>query len=113
WNALGHSPGFGTALAVFDDGTGPALCAAGELPTGPPRYAVARWSGTAWVQVGQTFDGPVKTLYAFDDDGPGPSPPSLYAGLWNYPRNVARWDGQHWQFVGVQTSLLDVRAFAT
>src|SRR5690606_27106088 len=48
---------------------------------------------------------PVHALAVFDDDGPGPSPPALYAGgdfteAGGLPaRGLARWDGSAWSAV--------------
>jgi hypothetical protein len=97
------------ALTVFDDGTGPALYAAGEFSTagGVTVNNIARWDGSVWSPLtapGGTgvakfgFPASVYALTVFDD-GTGPA---LYAGgdfattggvTVNY---VARWDGSTW-----------------
>lgn len=61
-------PGTVKALAVHDDGSGPALYAAGELePSGGPLGKVARWNGTAWVDVGFSASGRVEALISYTD----------------------------------------------
>src|SRR5690606_19432964 len=66
------------ALAVFDDGTGEALYAAGRFTTagGAEANNIARWDGSAWTPLGVGIDGSVNALTVFDD-GTGPA---LYAG---------------------------------
>jgi len=86
------------ALTVFDDGTGPALYAAGSFTTaggaadgtGPAVYAggqfstaggvaansVAKWDGTQWAPLDTGTNGIVFALTVFDD-GNGPA---LYVG---------------------------------
>ena len=109
WSALGGPSGTGTdgpvyALAVFDDGTGPALYAGGVFTTagGVTVNGVARWDGSAWSGLsGPSGTGVSDSVYALAvfDDGTGPA---LYAGGWfitaggvtvNY---IARWDGSTW-----------------
>ena len=84
-----------TALAQFDDGTGPALYA-GVSQSGS---SIARWDGAKWTDVGGGTNGPVRALVVFDD-GHGPA---LYvggsftmAGTTPTPSGVARWDGNAW-----------------
>lgn len=92
------------ALAVFDDGTGPALFVAGWFTEagGVPAENIARWDGDEWSALG-TFSPPgfqrrINSL-AVLDDGTGPA---LYAGGdfasagGVAARNVARWDGTAW-----------------
>ena len=84
-----------TALAQFDDGTGPALYA-GVSQSGS---SIARWDGAKWTDVGGGTNGPVKALVVFDD-GHGPA---LYvggsftmAGTTPTPSGIARWNGNAW-----------------
>lgn len=91
------------ALAVHDDGTGPALYAAG-LFSGLlgdlfAQAGVAKWNGANWVPVGRGVGGSLFALASFDD-GLGSS---LYLGG-VFPGfgperlgNVARWDGNEWR----------------
>jgi hypothetical protein len=102
------------SLAVFDDdGDGPnlpALYVAGRMHTdwGAPGTGVARWDGTSWSNLGEgfcmsDFNFPY-TMAGFDEDGPGPNPPSLYVGgtfgsvEGQMARQITRWgrtDGGH------------------
>jgi hypothetical protein len=82
WSALGTGVGGGEfpgviALAVFDDGSGPALYAGGRftMAGGVPASNLARWDGREWAAVGD-FDGQINALEVFDDG----SGPALFAG---------------------------------
>ena len=103
WSAVGEglegTPGI-RALAVYDDGTGPALYAGGFTTRG-----LARWDGESWETVDSDV-GAVNALAVFDD-GTGPG---LYAGgqfstAGGAPANrIARWDGESWSPLGSGTS---------
>ncbi|MHC4652941.1 MAG: hypothetical protein ACYTES_19035 [Planctomycetota bacterium] len=101
------------ALAVFDDGSGPALYAGGNFTTagGGEANFIARWDGSSWSPLGIGMSGcngggncspSVFELIGFDD-GTGPA---LYAGgrfasaggLDVY--GIATWDGASWSAVG-------------
>jgi len=118
WSGLGtglNSGGSGLtrsayALAVFDDGGGPALYAGGDFINagGTSARRVARWDGTSWSALGPGFDDLVSALVAHDDGlGGGPA---LYAGgqfTASGPTalaNVARWDGAAWSPLGSGTN---------
>ena len=80
---FGNSPqvdGTIHAIAVFDDGSGPALYAGGLFTTadGTTVNNVAKWNGSHWEALGSGMSGPgwVKALAVFDDG----SGPALYAG---------------------------------
>lgn len=109
WSALTDPFGIGPdgtvyALAVYDDGSGPALFAGGLFThaSGLPAVNIARWDGTSWSAVGSGTSGEhgewVEALAVFDD-GRGPA---LYAGGWFAQagglsvENVARWNGRTW-----------------
>ena len=110
WSALdaglGSTPGGETArsLAVFDDGTGPALYAGGlfTFASGLVVNHIARWDGTSWSALGGGVDHRVSALTVFDDG----SGPALYAGgsfqnAGGQPAQyLARWDGTSWSAVG-------------
>src|SRR5688572_12890482 len=66
------------ALAVFDDGSGPALHAGGRFSSagGVPARNIARWDGASWTPLGSGTSARVFAL-AVLDDGSGPA---LYAG---------------------------------
>ncbi len=94
------------AVTVHDDGTGPALYAAGQL-RGPDEFIrppLARWNGTEWEHI-EGID-PAAAIFALAsfDDGSGPA---LYAaGVFdsadNVPgtRGIARWSNGQWSSVG-------------
>ena len=98
------------ALAVFDDGNGPALYVGGYFTYagGAAASYLAKWDGRRWEEVGRGLNGSVTGLAVFDD-GNGPA---LYVSG-NFTRvqtrkswtgadvsiaakHVARWDGTAW-----------------
>jgi len=97
------------ALAVFDDGSGPALYAGGQFQAVGAVAAtnIARWNGTSWQPVGLGLAdlfgvATVNALQVFNDG----SGPALYAGG-SFTRaggltvqNIARWSGAGWSQVG-------------
>ncbi len=109
WSALGSGIGGANvlALATFDvDGTGPqptSLYAGGEFSQagGVAANSIARWDGSVWSPLGSgivsSFGAAVNLLTVFDDDGPGPTLPALYAfGFFsnaggNPSARIARW----------------------
>jgi hypothetical protein len=108
----GHHSGCGVlAFAVYDDGQGPSLFAAGRFATagGTTLANIARWDGGAWWPVGgglgqaplAGFDF-VRALAVYDD-GNGPA---LFAGGSFSTAggvsvsNIARWDGNAWTALG-------------
>jgi len=92
------------ALAVFDDGSGPALYAGGSFRVagGTAADRIARWDGTAWTALGSGMNNSVEDLVVHDDG----SGPALYAcGSFTSAGGVAadriaRWDGTSWSAVG-------------
>lgn len=93
------------ALAVYDDGTGPALYAGGALTSagGTPTLGIAKWDGTAWSALGGGIsEGVVLALQVYDDG----SGSALYAGGFfesagGVPAsNIAKWNGSSWSTVG-------------
>lgn len=112
WYALSSQDGTGVdgrvlALEVFDDGSGPALYAAGQFSHagGIPVSNIARWDGQSWSALGESEtlgpNGLVIDLIPFDDG----SGPALYAGgqfaLPGDPNanSLAKWDGTGWSSV--------------
>ena len=86
-------------MEVFDDGTGPALYAAGRslVAPGQPTASVYKWDGSAWTAVGQALGGAVTDLLVWDD-GTGPA---LYLAGTAMPgiRYIARLEGGQWATV--------------
>ena len=113
----GFGPNSVLALQGFDDGSGPALYAAGTFQKidNTSVLRVARWNGSAWSQVGAGLNN-VAALCVFDDGGG----PRLYAagsfsnsGTTPVSR-VARWNGTSWEPAGssitqIATSLARLR----
>jgi hypothetical protein len=93
--------GFGIYdFAVFDDGAGPALYAAGdfEIAGGAEAQNIARWDGTSWSALGSGLGNPAQRVNALAvfDDGSGSA---LYAGG-SFAGFIAKWDGASWSSVG-------------
>jgi len=93
WSSLGGGIAGGSvdALTVYDDGTGPALCAGGTFTSagGAPASRVAKWNGINWTPIGT---GPTvsPTALAACDFGAGPN---LYVAGGH---SIQRWDGTSW-----------------
>ena len=93
---------------MLDDGSGPALFAAGEFTTagGVAAERVARWNGSSWSAPGSGVSDTVLALAVFDDG----SGPALYAGGeftragGSVARHVAKWDGASWSPLGTGVS---------
>ena len=118
WSSLDHAfyptSGEVDALAVHDDGTGPALYVGGAFNTsiGTTTNAnhVVKWDGSHWSSLGlgvsdsscETASCPVLCL-ASHDDGTGPA---LYVGGHfltaggSQAIDIARWNGSNWSPVG-------------
>src|SRR5216684_45618 len=106
WSALGtgiHGP-YVNALAVFDDGTGPALYAGGEFIIAGDIAAnrIAKWDGTRWSVLGSGVNSSIRALMVFGDG----SGPALYAGGdftaagGVAAHHLAKWDGMQWSAIG-------------
>jgi hypothetical protein len=112
WSTLGSGlggdfPGSSplvAALAVFDDGGGPALYAGGQFSTagGAPANHVARWDGSSWSALGSGTDDIVFALCVFDDgDGAALYAAGSFSTAGGVPASrIARWDGSAWSAVG-------------
>lgn len=106
------------SLAVYDDGTGPALFVAGDFPAagGIPANNIAKWNGAAWTALGAGTNAPVRSLVVHDD-GTGPA---LYAGGsftsagGATANGIARWNGASWTTLstGVSGPGASVKALA-
>lgn len=119
WAPLGSgmSGGFAPAvfaMKVFNDGAGERLYAGGRFGAlGGVNGLIARWDGASWLPVGGGLAGTspfadIEAMAVFDDDGPGPHTPALYAGgnglvrpgMGDSMRSVYKWDGAAWSPVG-------------
>jgi hypothetical protein len=111
WSALGSGLyGWFRALAVYDDGSGPALYGGGRFTSagGNLETTLRRWDGSNWsaLPLGSSPNQEVRALVVYDD-GAGPA---LYAGGdFTYistsaapvPANhIAKWDGSSWSALG-------------
>lgn len=119
---LGLYSGEARAMVVFDDGTGPALYAAGDFGITGDRHVVnhiAKWDGTSWEPLeGPDGIGLDDTAFALAvyDDGTGEA---LYVGgrfnaAGGVPaRGVARWDGSSWSSLedGFEGVALDMQVY--
>jgi trimeric autotransporter adhesin len=95
-----------TALAVFDDGSGPALYAGGAFTAagGVTVNGIARWDGAAWSALSGPFEtGVIGTVMALAAGNAG-SGPALHVGGGPLPRrgtgrrqnrDVVEWLGHH------------------
>jgi hypothetical protein len=131
WNGTAFSPLLGgiglpspsspivNALAVFDEGTGPALFIAGGFTvadnsgTAVAAQNIVRWDGAQYSPLGSGLNGTVNALAVYND-GDGSY---LYAGG-NFTlaggtaaTRVARWSGEAWEAVGLGVDQ-EVRALA-
>ncbi len=99
--------GLVSSIAIHDDGSGPALYAAGTFHLWEgDTFDIARWRDGQWEAVGSpNFRGDYFRIFSLIeyDDGTGPA---LYAGgFFNQiggveAMAVAKWDGEHWTQVG-------------
>ncbi len=111
WQSTFAAPGTDDQIldwAVYDDGSGPALYAAGAFTSigAQPIQGVARWNGTSWSPVGNSPR--FVTSIEVYDDGSGSE---LYAGgslshiFVGVDTGVARWNGTIWHLVpGIDTA---------
>jgi len=105
WSKVGTGlSGRVNTLAVFDDGGGPKLHAAGIVYSSPGNLNVVRWDGSTWSPIGIEIDQIIWDLTVFDDGTGGG--PALYAGG-NFTladgvaaNRVAKWDGAGWSPLG-------------
>ncbi len=93
-----------TALATYDDGTGPSLYAAGKFTNVGtlPANRIAKWDGVSWAPLGLGASGQIDAVAVYDS-GNGPA---LYAGGafamagGVAVSNIAKWDGTSWSALG-------------
>lgn len=102
WEADIGNPGPGScvyALEIFDDGTGPAIYAAGIFSA---LDRVAKWDGTQWLPLGEGVNPDSNDLAVFDDgNGPALYITGSFVTAGGQPANhIARWDGENWSPLG-------------
>jgi hypothetical protein len=88
------------ALAVFDNGTGSALYAAGDFNRAGEVScnSIAKWDGANWSALGAGLPASQFNSLAVFDDGTGPT---LYAGGTGGNHGfVLRWNGSTWLQIG-------------
>jgi len=116
WSALGSGLQDGTvaAMAVYDDGGGPALYIGGGLTkAGPvPVNNIAKWDGTSWSALRGGMKTTVRALTVFDDG----SGPALFIGAFNSPETppLQSWNGLRYSLRGSPQpngSVFALRAF--
>ncbi|MCY3002686.1 MAG: hypothetical protein NTV21_12865 [Planctomycetota bacterium] len=102
WSAMGAGLGQQLAsqrvlaLAMHDDGSGPALYASGQFPGG-----VARFDGSQWSVVGGGLVGTPQSLASYDD-GQGNRLLLVGGNFANGPTSVLKgWNGTSWQDLGL------------
>ncbi|UYV11650.1 MAG: hypothetical protein NCW75_10110 [Phycisphaera sp.] len=124
WSAVAGPMGEGLSreawgLAVYDDGSGPALYVGGLFDTagGVEVDRIARWDGVQWTPLvapgGIGVRGRIETLEALvDSNGPALYAGGSFSGAGGRTVNrIARWDGQDWsplegpKGVGVSTQV--------
>jgi hypothetical protein len=92
------------ALAVYDDGSGPALYAAGEFEYAGsvPANRVAKWNGSEWSALGSGLNYDAYALAVYDDgSGAGLYVGGQFTTAGDAPAAyVARWDGTSWSGLG-------------
>lgn len=110
---LGGMPGADglvKGMAVWDDGTGPALYVTGAFTTigGVAANRVARWNGTVWSPLGTGLNGDGITMVGHA--GSADLPAGLYVGGWFTTaggvtvNRIARWNGSSWSALGTGTA---------
>jgi hypothetical protein len=107
------------ALAVYDDGNGPALHVGGRFTTagGVAANNIAKWDGSTWSALGSGVNGQSVGNAVVHDDGGGAA---LYVGGQFTSAggvaasNIAKWDGSSWSALGggVSGSLPYSRVYA-
>lgn len=103
WSPLGVGIGYRkvNAVAVFDDGSGPALYAGGDFQIAGGAFIdnIAKWNGQTWSPLGSGVNNVVMAMTAYSGGGVN----ALYvgghfanAGGVQGATFLARWNGQSW-----------------
>lgn len=112
WSSLGTGAANGVndpvkAMAVYDDGNGPALYVGGDftIAGGQPAPYLAKWNGSQWSAVGSP-NAPIAVLHVHDD-GSGPSlfVGGTYSSIGGITAaGIAKWNGTTWAPLAQGTS---------
>jgi hypothetical protein len=108
WDLTPGQPGANhriNAMAVWDDGNGPALYVAGLFTEigGQAVNRIARWDGVTWSPLGTGVSGEVLAMIVHDDGtGPALYVGGLFGSAGGVPgtSRLARWDGNEWSSIG-------------
>jgi hypothetical protein len=91
------------ALAVYDDGTGPALYAGGSFTGigGVSANYIAKWDGSTWSPLGTGVDAYVYALTTYND---GTGPALFVGGTFTsvggvQAHGLAKWNGTTWSVI--------------
>ncbi len=86
-------------MTVFDDGTGPAVYAAGIFSAFD---RIAKWDGENWQPLGDGVGPDANDVVVFDDGtGPALYVTGMFTIAGGQPANrIARWDGENWSTLG-------------
>ncbi len=121
WSALGSGVGGAFSASVrglcgFDDGSGPALYAAGNFTTagGLPARNIARWRNGSWSALGDGLDNQAWALARYPSSGPAAL---VVGGIFQIAggapaKSVARWDGSAFSLVGAGSPLAGLNNIA-
>ena len=110
WSALGSGlpGGWVQTLAVYDDGTGPALYVGGDFQNagGVAASRLAKWNGVSWSAVGGGTNGIVRALVVHDDgSGPALFVGGTFTSAGGFPAGrMAKWNGVSWAALGTGLS---------
>ena len=104
-SGMGGIAGSVLALAVYDDGGGPALYAGGFFDSagGVPASRIARWDGASWSALGSRVRGGFVSGVGVFEEGSGPAlfaAASIAIAGGVSVNHVARWNGTSWSAVG-------------
>jgi hypothetical protein len=85
---------------VYDDGTGPSFYIGGDVTADGTSVGFSRWDGQRLLPIAPGINGRIELMAVWDDDGPGPRRPAIYAlgqfqiegDPYRRPR-MMRWDG--------------------
>ncbi len=97
------------AMAVFDDGSGPALFLGGNFSTAEDVAVnnIVKWDGQNWSALGDGTNGPIDSLLVFNNELIAAGAFGMAGG--QIVHSIARWNGVNWAPLGTGMDL-DVSA---